>query len=231
MKYCALWLALDFVPCILAAPQAAVRQEQQPASTKIEVTAQEVVLDMIVRDKKGRTVRDLKPDEIEILEDGAPQKIRSFRLIEGREETTSKTGEPAQPAPAGLDPLRQVRLVTLVFERLGADGKRFFRQSVQDLLNMSPEPNLYYSVFAIDQRLHLLQNFTNNHDLVKKEAETAQKGAYSQFLTRSGEIEKQLGAMVRAQQTVANLAPGPGQASAGALAVEMKLAQMQLNML
>ena len=214
---------------------------QQPAATpqaqatKIETTVQEVVLDLIVRDKKGRSVRDLKPEEIEILEEGVPVKVKAFRLIEGRQEGV-KGKEEQPPAPAAapssveMDPLRQVRLITLVFERLGIEGKRFFRQAVSDLLNMSPEQNLYYSIFTIDQTLHCLQNFTNNHELVKKEAETAQKGAYVQFVSRSDAIQKQLQAVVGASG-IAPPTQGQGGASFGASMVEAKMAEMQLNAL
>ncbi len=54
-----------------------------PAST-IQSTAQEVVLDMVFRDRKGKTIRDLRPEEIRISEDGVEQKVTSFRLLDGK---------------------------------------------------------------------------------------------------------------------------------------------------
>ncbi len=210
-------------------------QPQEPA-TKIEAVVQEVVLDLVVRDKKGRPVRDLKPEEIEVLEDGAPQKLNSFRLIEGQldlEKRRERAGQPPAAVAGELDPLRQVRLITLVFERLGVEGKRFFRQAVDDLLKMSPEPNLYYALFTIEQKLHLLQNFTSNHDAFKKQTEAAQKGAYVQFASRSSEIQRELQNMVRARQAAmqAEAAGGPAASAVGAAMVEAKMAEMQLNML
>ncbi len=212
---------------------------QQPLSqapaTRIETTVQEVVLDIIVRDKKGRSLRDLRPEEIEILEEGAPVKVKAFRLVEGSQEAAKGKEErapvqAAEPPSVELDPLRQVRLVTLVFERLGVEGKRFFRQAVGDLLNLSPEANLYYSIFTIDQKLHCLQNFTNNHELVKKEAETAQKGAYAQFVSRSAAIQGQLRDLVAARGA-APPTGAQGGAAFGAAMVEAKMAELQLNAL
>ena len=38
---------------------------------------------MVFRDKKGKTIRDVRQEEIHILEDGVEQNLTSFRLIEG----------------------------------------------------------------------------------------------------------------------------------------------------
>ena len=43
-----------------------------------------VLLDIVVRDKRGRPIRDLRQDEITVLEDGAPREVKSFRLDRGR---------------------------------------------------------------------------------------------------------------------------------------------------
>jgi hypothetical protein len=56
-----------------------------PEST-IRVTTTEVALDLAVRDKKGRQVKNLKPADVEIYEDGVRQQVLSFRLVPGREE-------------------------------------------------------------------------------------------------------------------------------------------------
>jgi len=50
-------------------------------------TAQEVLLDLIARDKHQKLVTDLRAEDIEVLEDGVPQKLRSFQYRHGREES------------------------------------------------------------------------------------------------------------------------------------------------
>src|SRR6266403_6328319 len=69
--------ALGF-PYLFAQPPAA--QKTADGAT-IRSTSEEVLLDIVVRDKKGRLVRDLEQNEIEISDDGAPQKLKSFRLV------------------------------------------------------------------------------------------------------------------------------------------------------
>src|SRR5205807_9704522 len=58
---------------------------QQPAAAPAPQTkplvsagANEVVLDVVVRDKKGRSVRDLEAAHFEVGDNGEPVKIRSF---------------------------------------------------------------------------------------------------------------------------------------------------------
>src|SRR5258707_6859937 len=115
----AVWLS-----CLFA--QAPAPQKPGDGPT-IRSSAEEVLLDIVVRDKKGRLVRDLEQNEIEISDDGAPQKLKSFRLV-GSGDTKDPVLK-ARPAEAivggGLDPLRQIRLVTMVFQRFGTDGRNF----------------------------------------------------------------------------------------------------------
>ncbi|GIU75738.1 MAG: hypothetical protein KatS3mg004_2825 [Bryobacteraceae bacterium] len=49
----------------------------------MRTTAEEVPVDFVVRDRRGRQVADLRSEEMEVLEDGMPQQIRSLRRIEG----------------------------------------------------------------------------------------------------------------------------------------------------
>ena len=47
----------------------------------IRVRSNEVRLDVVVKDKKGRPIKDLKATDFEVLEDGVPQKVESFRFV------------------------------------------------------------------------------------------------------------------------------------------------------
>jgi VWFA-related protein len=70
----------------------------------------QIVLDVVVRDKKGRPITDLKPSDLTILDNGAQQKITGFRLIQG----ASAVGPDGASTP--LDPLHRIELAVLVFE-------------------------------------------------------------------------------------------------------------------
>jgi len=80
----------------------------------------------------------LKPEELAIYEDGVAQKLTGVRLVGGGEAAATApriAGE--APAPA-LDPLRQLHLVTLIFEPLDTEGRALARQAALELVQKSP---------------------------------------------------------------------------------------------
>jgi len=83
--------------CVLpAAPQ-------EPGVT-IRQTVQEVVLDVVVRDARGRIVKNLKPGDLEVFEDGKRQEVRSFKFVQGHDVVVGKAGvAAAQPATAAAN--------------------------------------------------------------------------------------------------------------------------------
>jgi VWFA-related protein len=64
-------------------------QQDAPVANTLQVTAQRVVLDVVVTNKKGEIVKSLTNDDFAVYEDKAPQKIQSF------EEVSAKTAAPA----------------------------------------------------------------------------------------------------------------------------------------
>src|SRR4051794_5069110 len=75
---------------------------QQAGVPTVKTTVDEVLLDLIVRDKKGKPVADLKPGDITVVDNGAKQTLTSFRLVSGSEALSDSGTRTA------LDPLRQV---------------------------------------------------------------------------------------------------------------------------
>lgn len=222
------------------APAAAVKREPSASdqgTPSYKAGAHEVLLDVIVRDKGGRVVRDLEPQEVEVRDAGSPVSVKSFRFVEG------VGAEPAQPQPGThapattpattLDPLRQIRLVSIVFERLSVDGRRLFKQAALDLVNNASDRNLYFSIFYIDQRLHVIQPFSNDRMALRRAIDRAVAGAYTQYISQSMEIEKQLDNVSQAEDaTAAAASQAPGTISSGSIgqaAAQAQLARMQLN--
>jgi VWFA-related protein len=169
---------------LLAAAPSALPQQQpaQPPSTTIKTNVDEVLLDLVVRDKKGKPITDLKPNEFTITDNGAKQTILSFRQVRGT-EAVSETG-----ASTPLDPLRQIRLVTLAFDPLSApDQRKLARSAAIDLVKGDQGTNVFYSVVVIDTRLLLLQQFTKDHDALIKAIEQATQGVSAPRLSSESE--------------------------------------------
>jgi VWFA-related protein len=221
---------------LLGAFTLAAQQPQQSASSQapsptVRSTANEVVLDMVFRDKKGRAIHDIRPEEIHVLEDGVEQKVTSFHLVEGKPaELSGPAKTPADTASPSLDPMREVRLVTLVFEGLDQEGKRFFRQALKDILDMAPEQNLYFSIVTVDHGLQVLQALTSNHAALLKSMDRSMMWSFTQYENQSTEVKQELQQILSGgePQVQGGATGGPSQVQS---AVNYRMARMQYDML
>ncbi|MBZ5595168.1 MAG: VWA domain-containing protein [Acidobacteriia bacterium] len=142
-----------------------------PQSPAVKAAAEEVLLDIIVRDKEGKPVTDLKPEDLRVTDNGAQQTLASFRLVRGA-EAISQTG-----VTTTLDPLRQLRLVTLAFEPTDeVDQRKLARSAAMDLVKGEQGTNVYYSVVVISNRLLAVQPFTNDKPALASAIERATGG-------------------------------------------------------
>src|SRR5580658_3068997 len=99
--------------------------------TAIQTSGEEVLLDVVVRDKKGHAVTNLDQRLFTVLDEGVPRQISSFRLVKGTEAVSPANGAATAQT---LDPIRQIRLVSLVFDRLSQGERTATRQAAMELL-------------------------------------------------------------------------------------------------
>src|SRR6186997_3240749 len=99
--------------CAVPLLVAAMPQTQAPAQPALvfRTGTTAVLLDIVVRDKRGRPVRDLRQDEITVLEDDATREVKSFRLVEGA-PVDATVERPAEAGVVQPDPLRRITLVS-----------------------------------------------------------------------------------------------------------------------
>src|SRR5687767_6246711 len=79
--------------------------QQTPAPTQRPTFVSQVdlvTLDVIVRDKRGQFVPDLKPEDFVILEDGVEQKVSSHHLFYGGRELSVQILSAPTAAPEGM---------------------------------------------------------------------------------------------------------------------------------
>ena len=174
---------------ILLFSVAAMAQTLPPAESgaTIHATASEVLLDLVVRDKHGKLVKNLKPADVEILEGGSRREILSFRFVNGREPQRASEAKRAvaQVALAGVvgapsKPLRAVNLVCIVFHNLDPAKRKWATDAAQDFLKNDLLPDTYVGVFSLDDSLNPLQAFTNDRAKLQAAAAAA-------FMNRGGD--------------------------------------------
>ena len=164
-----------------------VAQRNQPPGDSplvLRSNAQEVLLDFVARDKHQKLVTDLQPEDIEILEDGAPQKVRGFRYRGGQGEPALRDAD-ASARAIGSTPryaaLSQINVVTLVFEGLSPATRTQATQAAKDFLANEVGSDTYIGIFTLNQRLALLQQYTSDLKLLNQAVDRAASGAYQTF--------------------------------------------------
>ncbi|HXM40124.1 MAG TPA: VWA domain-containing protein [Bryobacteraceae bacterium] len=133
-----------------------------PGST-IRVTTTEVALDLVVRNKKGRQVKNLKPGDVEIYEDGVRQQVLSFRLVPGREEQRREAANPTAGSGAATSrPLREVNTVCIVFHNIDPVTRPHAIEIVKEFIKSDLPPETYIGIFNLNETLIPIHAFTKN---------------------------------------------------------------------
>ena len=109
-------------------------------------------LKAVVRDAKGRIVRNLEAPDFSVAEDGTAAILLSAKFID------AKNGGP-------------VRL-TLIFDRMRGEPARLSREAAAALLSLAG-PDVRFSVWAIDRKLMLLRSWTADRKAVRAAVEAA----------------------------------------------------------
>lgn len=181
--------------CLLAAPllaQIAPQNAPADSTTTIHATVNEVALDLVVRDKRGKLVKNLKPGDVEVYEDGVRQEIRSLRLV-GGEAPPAQPGPPAQPdsepqapaRPAAL-PLPSLDLICIVFHNLDPSTRQWGVEAAQEFIKNQLRPGTWVGIFNLDSRFTPLHAFTTNRNELLRAAANAFNGT-SVDITRAAE--------------------------------------------
>jgi VWFA-related protein len=237
-------LFLTFLTTFSAVPVCAQDQDEV-----IRFRSNEVRLDVVVKDKKGRQIPDLKATDFEVFEDGVPQKIQSFRFVTrgiggGESESKDKLGvESSNSTPA---PARSTPTVTaLVFDRLSPEARALARKAGLAYAQEGTGPGGFTGVFGIDQSLRTVQTFTDNTQLIKDAVERATGTSTSTYASGGARMRENVEQSIVLDQQASSAASnaaaaGAARNSAGAATAggeagqamaQQKLLEMQNQML
>lgn len=174
-------------PCLLCLMLAGQTSETNERPV-IHASSREVLLDLVVRDKHHHAVGDLRPDEVEVYEDGVRQNVRAFRNVQGAEQlrTERKLAEKeASPPITGpekaqsLNSLREVNFVSVIFADIAPLNLEFARESVLEFLKNDNLPNTYITIYKLNRSLQIVQAYTSDKDSLLRAVNVAAKGLFS----------------------------------------------------
>jgi VWFA-related protein len=175
-------------------------QQNKPAGTPEVILrggTQEVLLDFVLRDKHQRLVRNLRPEDVQIFEDGVLQKVRSFTFRDGRNVANGPSNNVAGSALTqnSSDPLRQINLVTLVFEAMSPLSRRTAVERARDFVKAETGPNTWMAVYSLRYQLTIQQPYTTELPLLNRAIDRAGTGAYQQFAKESRQIVERINSL------------------------------------
>ena len=160
-------------------------QETAPTDPGLTIrqSVQEVLLEVTVRDSHGRVVKNLKPADLQIFEDGVRQEIRNFKFVQAQTEGKGKnaTGQTVATPATAANPLRAVNLICIVFANLDASTKLYAVNAVKDFLKSQIQPDTWVAVFNLESQLTVLQPFTTDRNEVMTSANRAFAGISADF--------------------------------------------------
>ena len=175
----------------------------------IRTTTREVVLDVVVRDKHHHAISDLRPDEIQVFEDGVRQKINDFSNVRGSEqlETEQALAKSASSAPGSLPSpgkpsttLRQLNFVSVVLAQIAPLNLEFAREAINEFLKSDTLPNTYVTIYSLDHTLHVVQPYTADKKVLMAAVNAAAKGANgNRNLGISADVASGINASIQAQ--------------------------------
>ena len=195
----------------------------------IKTTVNEVLLDLVVRDKHGRLVRNLKPGEVQIYEDGVRRDILSFRLEEAPRPAAAPPAkeEPAAPAPvrpaasAGRS-LRALNVVCLIFHNLDPYTRQYAVEGAEEFLKDNLEPGTWVGVFGLTDRLTALHPFTTNREEIGQ--------AIKNVSTGTGDLMSSAQALLSAEPVMVSVTvSGSGGPSGGGVSTDLTISGGGLN--
>ena len=232
---------------LLTTTMLASQQPEAPRRTtggdSSSVTA--VVVDLVVRDKKGLPVTDLAAGDFEVTEDGVPQtdrivppadaggpRIRAIRGRCRRRDRVAHTG-PAAPRTAATGGSRgEASVVALVFDRLSPDSRRYTKLAADRYIGKGNESEHVVGIFATDWGLEVLQPFTRDAAALRAMLEKVATRTGSQASETMAEARSNQQRATQIQNTMASIGTGSPAASAaqGAAGADLQMAQMQQRM-
>jgi VWFA-related protein len=163
-------------PAPTTTPQTPPQQQPDQADQEdvVRITTNLVQVDAVITDKKGKQVTDLRPEEVEIFEDGRPQKITNFSYVSTESGATQPVAvrtpaapvdKNAPPVPfARLRPEQVQRTIALVVDDLGLsfESTHYIRDALKKFVDQQVQAGDLVAIIRTAGGMGALQQFTSD---------------------------------------------------------------------
>src|SRR6266404_3614890 len=190
----------------------------------IRVTSNLVSLDVIVKDKKGKPITDLKPEDFAVSENGVPQKIEFFDATLSTSEAAQPTrpNDPTQPPNESTRPKSRTpsgfprNIIALVLDGQSTElaNLKHVREGMVKYIRERITDNDSDALFSISGGLQLLQAFTQDKARLIAAVEKAYDSSTGSKTSEARGLSENISAMreriASGPELEGGPAPGPG---------------------
>jgi VWFA-related protein len=161
-------------PPVMPAPSPSPSPQRPDEGDIVRITTNLVQVDAVVTDKSGKVVTDLKPEEIEIYEDGRKQKVTNFQYytaepapsqapVNAADKARDNRNNPPSP-PARLRPEDVRRTIALVVDDLGLSFQSiaYVRRALKKFVDEQMQPGDLVAIIRTSGGMGALQQFTSD---------------------------------------------------------------------
>jgi VWFA-related protein len=226
---------------------------QTPNDQSFTSAATAILVDVVVRDKRGRPVLDLAAHDFEVAEDNVAQRIDTFARVshgsgigvgvawKSPEHTVTISGRsaPDTAVDGGVPP--DDATTAIVFDHLSSESLRLAQRATLDYVPMSGDSEVRVGVFATDPGIRVVQSFTTQRALVRRavaqvvpsgtSAEEQKTDRNDELTDRRRTLESENRAAAASGVSASGSSLARTSSEIGERETELRLIQTELNML
>lgn len=166
---------------------------ERTGDERVTISASEVQVDLVVKDKKYRLVKDLEPGDLEVYEDGVRQEVKALRLVSGEAAAGNDAARPrggaTGTAAQASGPAFGGNAVALVFDRLSPEARRLAYEAALAYADTGMRPDDSVGVFVTGLALNVVQPYTKDTKLVRAALDRA--GTQADTLAAGGKSNRE----------------------------------------
>lgn len=158
--------------CMFAIPSLAQKDKQKKdqAADVLHIATDEVLMDVIVTDKTGKLVRDLRREDFEILDAGQPQKISGFAVnVVGATKTITEKGTITGAGIRATEmPLGRYIILAIDDLHIHPGNAIQTRDAVLRFIDEQLGENDQVALYMVSGQLGMFQQFTDDRAVLRR---------------------------------------------------------------
>ncbi|QQS32128.1 MAG: VWA domain-containing protein [Acidobacteriota bacterium] len=165
MRYFGAFLGIVLTAAFAASQTPAPKPSPTPETDVVRISTNLIRLDVTVTDSKGKVITDLRPDEIEIYENGVKQQIEDLRFISATRPVETRPAVPGVPVPPRtIRPENVRRTIALVVDDLSLSFESAYqtRRSLKKFVDEQMQEGDLVAIIRTGAGIGALQQFTSD---------------------------------------------------------------------